>query len=103
MESVLEATYGQLSFSWDVDVTPTQYLPFDTQGRSAFLYSDMPTHPYLEELGINETSDFHTILVGVVVLVSTLMQHYNDLLTAPSLKSSAFKRQATSTPSWSDP
>ena len=64
MEAVQEASYGQLSFSWDVRVTPTQYIPYDTLGRTAYLYNDLPTHPYLASLGINETQDYHTILVS---------------------------------------
>ncbi|GAX85071.1 hypothetical protein CEUSTIGMA_g12491.t1 [Chlamydomonas eustigma] len=63
MEQIIETTYGQVSFSPDVDVTPTLWMPFANPSGSPFLYSDQPTHPYLSNLGINEETDYRIIMV----------------------------------------
>lgn len=42
-------TLLQVSFSPQVDVTPTLWVPYDNPSGSPFLYNDLPTHPFLAQ------------------------------------------------------
>ena len=46
-----------------VDVTPTLWMPYANPTNNPFIYSDGPTHQFLINQGINETTDYRIIMV----------------------------------------
>lgn len=65
-EAIIENSYGTLSLLADPVVLPTLYMPKgSTSGQNAFAYSEAPVNDYLQSLGHDRDSDFHTILVCV--------------------------------------
>ncbi len=68
-EALAEATYGQLSLNPEPMILDSLDVPKDTMnaGGSAFGYTDYPDHPYLKAQGIDESRDYHTIVVSAVL------------------------------------
>jgi hypothetical protein len=77
MEAVVENSYGRVSLSWEIDVQPTLYIPYDYPADSAFAYHQNPTSDYLSKKGINVDTDYHTVIVST--------HSAGQLLTAKSM------------------
>jgi hypothetical protein len=63
-EAVIDNSYGRVSLSWDVDVQPTLYIPYDYPADTPFAYHQNPTSEYLSKQGINPDTDYHSVIVS---------------------------------------
>jgi hypothetical protein len=63
-EAIIDNSYGAVSLSWDVDIAPTVYIPYDYPADSPFAYHQNPTTDYLSKNQINMATDYHTAIVS---------------------------------------
>lgn len=72
-ESVIENTYGRVSFLSDPVILPTLYMPEKASADdSAFSYSETPIYDYMQGLGHDMQQDFHTVAVRTLGIPQTV-------------------------------